>query len=127
MEERGGFLRTVYRVALLITAALVPFFYHLGNNWVLGLALGAGLSIALLKVQEHTASAAIAAGQKGGKKVALAVAAVKWPAVIAVLYLALTRKSVSPAALCVGIGVVPLAALLSLCVLGLKARAFGGG
>jgi hypothetical protein len=127
MEGREGFLRTVYATALLLAAALMPFFYRLGHKWALGLALGAGLAILLLKIQEHTAAAIVAAGPRRGKKVALAVAVVKWPAVVAVLYLATTRKAVSPAALCVGIGVVPAAALLSLLVLALKARVFGGG
>ena len=105
----GDFVRWVHKAALVLLVIFVPVAGFYGTKAVLGYALGGVLSIALLWSHQWLVARLFERGRGGLRRTLLAFWLLKYPVVAAILYLAVSRRSVSVVALCIGLGLVPFA------------------
>jgi hypothetical protein len=103
------FVRWVHRVALLLLVVFVPAAGRWGTRAVLGYALGGVLSILLLWSHQWLVARVFERGAPGLRRSLVAFWLVKYPILAAILYFAVARHAVNAIALCVGLGLVPLA------------------
>lgn len=86
------------------TLALAPFDTHAAH----GLAIGGGISFGTIALYRALVRAWVRPDRwRKGRIVLVAVWLVKWPALGALLYLALKEWRVSPVWVCVGVGLLP--------------------
>ena len=104
-----GPLRGVRIKALIIGALAAAAGFALGIRVGLGVLAGAAVSGAMLESQAWLAAVVVGRGEKGWKGRLGLLWLVKYPALIAVLYLIVARAPVSLPAFLVGVSVVLVA------------------
>ncbi|UCC68457.1 MAG: hypothetical protein JSV79_00540 [Armatimonadota bacterium] len=104
----GGIVELVVRRALIVWAAGTLCLLAVGWGAALGLALGGAMSIGILLLYRALVKAWVRPNRwRKGRFVLAGIWLVKWPALGALLYFALTQWRVSALWLCVGVGLVP--------------------
>jgi hypothetical protein len=121
-----GFVKWVQKAALALLLVFVPLAGLYGKKVVLGYGLGGAIGLAMLWSHQWLAARAFERGAQGLRRPLLGLWLLKYPALVAVLYFAVARRAVSPAALCVGLGLVPFAMVIKI-LGGTLRRASGSG
>lgn len=103
------FVKWVHRAAFVLLVVFVPLAGLYGKKPVLGYGLGGAISIGLLWSHQWLVARIFERGPQGLRRLLVGVWLLKYPVLLAILYLALTRQLVSPVALCLGLGLVPFA------------------
>ncbi len=107
-ETPVGMVELVARRALIVWAAGTLCLLAVGRGAALGMALGGAMSIGILLLYRGLVRAWVRPDRwRKGRFVLAGVWLVKWPALGALLYFALTQWRVSALWLCVGVGLVP--------------------
>jgi len=107
----AGLLRGVRIKVLIIAALATAAGFTMGVRAGLGVLAGAVLSAIMLESQAWLAAMVVGRGQRGWKGRLGLLWLVKYPVLIAVLYLIVARAPVNAAAFLVGVGIVPAAIL----------------
>jgi len=104
----AGIVELVVRRALIVWGAGTLCLLAVGRGAALGMALGGAMSIGVLLLYRALVKAWVRPERwRKGRFVLVGVWLVKWPALGALLYFALTQWQVSALWLCVGVGLVP--------------------
>ena len=103
------FVKWVQKAALVLLLVFVPLAGLYGKKVVLGYALGGVISLGLLWSHQWLVARIFERGVGGLRRLLIGLWLLKYPALVAILYFALARQMVSPAALCLGLGLVPFA------------------
>jgi len=104
----GGIVELVVRRALIVWAAGTLCLLAVGRGAALGMAIGGALSIGVLLLYGALVKAWVRPDRwRKGRLVLVGIWLVKWPALGALLYFALTQWRVSALWLCVGVGLAP--------------------
>jgi len=117
----------VHKAALVLLMVFVPLVgLVFGKKAVLGYGLGGALSIAVLWSHQWLVGRIFDRGARGVRRLLVAVWLLKYPALAAILYFAVSRQAVSPAGLLVGLGLVPFAITIKVLGGGLRGGGPGG-